>query len=398
VKERGRPADSTRAVHAGRSGERPHHTLTPSIAQTATYTFESTSALERYMRGEDPDTEREEYGRYGNPTVRELEVRCAALEGADDGVAFASGMAAITTAVLSLVKAGEHVVLFNDCYRRTRQLVTQVLTRLGIEHSAVPAGDLVALEAALKPNTRLILSESPTNPFLFCVDLGKLTEIAKKRGKIRTLVDSTFATPVNCRPLEFGVDLVVHSATKYLAGHNDVLGGVALGPSHLVSLLRDARGVLGSVLDPHAAFLCIRGLKTLGLRVQRQNETALTLARALEQHPAVERVYYPLLESHPSFAIARGQMTGGGGVVSFVVRGGREAASHVVDACKIPAIAPSLGGVESLIEQPAIMSYSELSSEQLAAIGIDPALIRLAVGIEETRDLVDDVLGALERT
>jgi cystathionine gamma-synthase len=166
----------------------------------------------------------------------------------------------------------------------------------------------------------------------------------------------------------------------------------------LVSLLRDARGVLGSVLDPHAAFLCIRGLKTLGLRVQRQNETALTLARALEQHPAVERVYYPLLESHPSFAIARGQMTGGGGVVSFVVRGGREAASHVVDACKIPAIAPSLGGVESLIEQPAIMSYSELSSEQLAAIGIDPALIRLAVGIEETRDLVDDVLGALERT
>jgi len=397
VKESNRPADSTRAVHAGRSGERPHHTLAPSIAQTATYTFESTAALERYMRGEDPDPEREEYGRYGNPTVRELEERCAALEGADDGVAFASGMAAITTAVLSLVKTGEHIVLFNDCYRRTRQLVTQVLSRLGIEHSAVPAGDLAALEAALKPNTRLVLSESPTNPFLFCIDLAKLTAVVKRHGKIRTLVDSTFATPVNCRPLEYGVDLVIHSATKYLAGHNDVLGGVALGPSHLVSLLRDTRGVLGSVLDPHAAFLCIRGLKTLGLRVERQNKTALALARALEQHPAVERVYYPLLESHPSFAVARGQMTGGGGVVSFVVRGGRGAASRVVDACKIPVIAPSLGGVESLIEQPAIMSYSELSPEQLAAIGIDPALIRLAVGIEETNDLVSDLLAALER-
>jgi cystathionine gamma-synthase len=392
-----RPADSTRSVHAGPAGERPHHTLAPSIAQTATYTFESTAALERYMRGEDPDPEREEYGRYGNPTVRELEVRAAALDGAADGVAFASGMAAITTALLSLVKAGEHVVLFNDCYRRTRQLVTQVLARFGVEHSVVPAGDLAALEAALKPNTRLVLSELPTNPFLFCIDLAKLVAVVRKHGRIRTLVDSTFATPVNCRPLEYGVDLVVHSATKYLAGHNDVLGGVVVGPSHLVSLLRDARGVLGAVLDPHAAFLCIRGMKTLGLRVERQNKTALTLARALEQHPAVARVYYPLLESHPSHGVARELLAGGGGVISFVIRGGREAASRVVDACKIPKIAPSLGGVESLIEQPAIMSYSELSPEQLAAIGIDPALIRLAVGIEETSDLVADVLGALEQ-
>jgi cystathionine gamma-synthase len=395
VKER--PADSTRAVHAGTAGERPHHTLAPSIAQTATYTFESTAALERYMRGEDPDPEREEYGRYGNPTVRELEVRAAALDGADDGVAFASGMAAITTAVLSLVKAGEHVVLFNDCYRRTRQLVTQVLARFGVEHSVVPAGDLAALEAVLKPNTRLVLSELPTNPFLFCIDLAALVKVARKHGRVRTLVDSTFATPVNCRPLEYGVDLVIHSATKYLAGHNDVLGGVAVGPSHLVSLLRDARGVLGAVLDPHAAFLCIRGLKTLGLRVERQNKTALTLARALEAHPKVARVYYPLLESHPSHAVARELLSGGGGVISFVIRGGREAASRVVDACKIPKIAPSLGGVESLIEQPAIMSYSELSPEQLAVIGIDPALIRLAVGIEETTDLVNDIVSALEQ-
>jgi cystathionine gamma-synthase len=389
--------NSTSAVHAGGPAERPHYTLGASIAQTATYTFENTAVLERYMRGEDPDPDREEYGRYSNPTVRELEQRVAALEGADDGVAFASGMAAVTTAVLSLVKAGDHVVLFNDCYRRTRQLVRQVLARFGIEHDVVAAGDLAGLEAMLKPNTRLVLSESPTNPFLYCVDLAKLATIVKRHGRVRTLVDSTMATPVNCRPLDFGVDLVVHSATKYLSGHNDVLGGVAVGAPHLVSLLRDSRGVLGTVLDPHAAFLILRGLKTLGLRVERQNRTALELARALEAHPNVERVYYPFLESHPSYAVARAQMSGGGGVVSFVVRGGREAASRVVDASKLAKIAPSFGGPETLIEQPAIMSYFELSEEELAALGISSALVRLAVGVEETSDLVADLLAALDK-
>ncbi len=389
-------ATSTDAVHGGLSGERPHHTLAPSVAQTATYTFENTGVLERYMRGEDPDPEREEYGRYGNPTVRELERRVAALEGAEDGVAFSSGMGAVTTALLSLVKSGEHVVLFNDCYRRTRQLVTVVLTRFGVEHSVVPPGDLGAFEAALKDNTRLVLSESPTNPLLYCVDFARLVGIVKQRGRIKTLVDSTFATPVNCRPLDHGVDLVVHSATKYLSGHNDVLGGVAVGPSHLVSLLRETRGVLGSVLDPHAAFLCIRGIKTLALRVERQNATALAVARALEGHPAVERVYYPLLESHPSFAVARAQMAGGGGVVSFVVKGGRAAASRVVDRSRLARIAPSLGGVETLIEQPAIMSYFELGQEELVRLGIDPGLIRLSVGVEETSDVLGDLLAALD--
>jgi cystathionine gamma-synthase len=306
-------------------------------------------------------------------------------------------MAAVSTAILALTKAGDHVVLFNDCYRRTRQLVRQVLARFGIEHDVVPAGDLTALEAVLKPNTRLVLSESPTNPFLYCVDLAKLSAVVKSHGRVRTLVDSTMATPVNCRPLDFGVDLVVHSATKYLSGHNDVLGGVAVGASHLVSLLRDSRGVLGTVLDPHAAFLILRGLKTLGLRVERQNATALALAHALEAHPNVERVYYPMLESHPSFAVARAQMSGGGGVVSFVVRGGREAASRVVDASKLGTIAPSFGGPETLIEQPAIMSYFELSETELAALGISPALVRLAVGVEETPDLVADLLAALDK-
>jgi cystathionine gamma-synthase len=387
---------STDAVHAGIERARSHHTLTPSIAQTATYTFENTATLERYMRGEDPDPEREEYGRYGNPTVRELERRVAALEGAEDAVAFPSGMAATSTTVLALLKAGDHVVLFRDCYRRTRQLVTQTLLRFGVENTVVDAGDLAAMEAALRPTTRLVITESPTNPLNYCVDLERLSAITKAKGRIRTLVDSTFATPVNSLPLSLGIDLVLHSATKYLSGHNDVLGGVVAGPSHLISLLRDTRGVLGAVLDPHAAFLIMRGLKTLALRVERQNQSALALAKVLDRHPKVERVYYPWLESHPSYPIAAAQMRGGGAVVSFVVRGGRAAASRVVDAARIPQIAASLGGVESLIEQPAIMSFFELSDEDLSKIGIDPALIRLSVGIEETSDLSADLLSALD--
>jgi cystathionine gamma-synthase len=392
-----RPAGSTDAVHAGELRPRPHNTLAPSIAQTATYTFSDTADLEQYMRGEDKDPEREEYGRYGNPTAREVELRVAALENAEDGVAFASGMAAISTAILSLVKAGEHVVLFNDCYRRTRQLVSKLLARFGVDHTLVPAGDIRALDAAIQPNTRIVIGESPTNPYLYCLDLEGLSACAKRHGRVRTLVDSTFATPINCRPHEYGVDLVVHSATKYLAGHNDVLGGVVTGPSHLVSLLRDARGVLGGVMDPHAAFLVTRGVKTLGLRVERQNRTALAVAQAIERHPNAERVYYPGLECHPSHAVARAQMRGFGGVVSFQVKGGRAAASRVVDACKLAIIAPSLGGVETLIEQPSIMSFFELGPEELAQVGIDPALIRLSVGIEDTEDVVHDVVTALDR-
>lgn len=391
-------AGSTESVHAGTPEKRPHHALSLGIHTTATFTFKDTAELERYMRGEDPDPEREEYGRYGNPTVCELERRVADLELAEGGVAFSSGMSAISTAVLSLVKAGEHVVLFRDGYRRTRQLVTQTLARFGVEHTIVPSGDLAALSAALRDNTRLVIGESPTNPYLYCTDLAEMAKLVKARGRIKTLVDSTFATPINCRPLEFGIDMVVHSATKYLSGHNDVLGGVVVGPTHLTSLLRDARGVLGSVLDPHAAFLIARGMKTLGVRVMQQNENALAVARTLEAAPGIERVFYPMLESHSSHAIAKAQMRGGGGVVSFIVKGGRAAASRLIDSVKIPKIAASLGGVESLIEQPAIMSYSELSTEELEKIGIDPALVRMSVGIEDTADLVRDLEQALARS
>lgn len=388
-------ADSTDAVHAGTSARQAHHALAPGVAQTATYTFDDTADLIRYMQGDDRDPEREEYGRYGNPTVHELERRLAALDGAPEALAFASGMAAVTTTLLGLLRSGDHVVLFRDCYRRTRQFVTQTLGRLGVEHSLVEPGDLPALDRVITPRTRLIVAESPTNPYLYCTDLRELARIARAHGRVRTLVDATFATPINCRPLELGIDLVVHSATKYLSGHNDVLGGSVAGSAQLLSLVREMRSVLGGVLDPHAAFLVARGLKTLGLRVARQNATALALARALEGTPGVERVWYPGLPSHPSHAIAEASLHGAGGVVSFEVVGGRAGASRVVDAFRLARIAASLGGAETLVEQPAIMSFFELDDAGLAELGIAPGLIRLSVGIEESDAVVQDALQAV---
>ena len=386
---------STDAVHAGERFDRPDHTLAPSIAQTATYTFADSADLERFMRGEDPDPERLDYGRYGNPTVREVEARIAALDGTEDALLFPSGMAALTTTILACVKAGDDVVLFRDAYRRTRQFVTNWLSRFGVSHTLLEPGDFDGLAEAIGPKTRLVITEMPTNPYLRCVDVERLSEICKKT-RAKTLVDATFATPVNAMFSALGIDLVVHSATKYLGGHNDVLGGSVSGPSSLLSLVHEARDVFGAVADPHAAMLIGRGIKTLSLRVSRQNQTALAVARALEAHPAMERVFYPMLESHPDHAIAKRQLAGGGGVVSFIVRGGKDAARRLVDACKIARIAPSLGGVETLIEQPAIMSYSELGPEELLSIGIDPGLVRLAVGIEETEDVVADLVQAAD--
>ena len=391
-----RTANSTEAVHAGTSVRRAHHTLAPGIAQTATFTFNDTADLVRYMRGEDADPDREEYGRYGNPTVRELEHRVAALENAEDAVAFSSGMAAITTAILSLTKGGDHIVLFSDCYRRTRQFVGATLGKFGVSHSQIPPGDIAALEQAIRPETRLVITESPTNPYLYCVDLDRVVAVTNKHRRVKVMIDSTFATPINCRPLDFGVDLVIHSATKYLAGHNDVLGGLIAGPSHLISLLRETRGGVGSGGATPPPLLIARGRKTLKHPGQSQNATALALAEHLQAHPKVERVFYPKLRSHPSHGVCESQMAGAGGVVSFIVRGGIDAASRVVDACRIAKIAPSLGGVETLIEQPRYMSYFELDETQLAALGIDPALIRLSVGIEDQADLVQALMDALD--
>jgi cystathionine gamma-synthase len=386
---------STDAVHAGEPKAKPYDAVPTSLVQTSTYTFKDSAEIVAFTAGKHPDPERGEYGRYGNPTVRAVESRLAALEGTDDAALFGSGMAAVTTSLLALVRGGQHVVLFRDCYRMTLEFVTDVLGRFGVAHTLLDAGDVAGLRGALRPETRLVLSESPTNPYLSCIDLAALAEACKERRALKSMVDATFATPVNCRPASFGVDLVVHSATKYLAGHNDVLAGVVCGPSGLVSMIRDLRGVLGGVCDPHAAFLVGRGLKTLGLRVQRQNATAQAVAELLEKHPRVERVFYPGLPSHASHAVARAQMTGFGGVVSFVAKGGLEGGSRVVDALKLARIGPSFGGVETLVEQPAVMSYYEMTTEERAAIGIADGLVRLSVGIEETADLLADLTAAL---
>lgn len=388
---------STQSVHAGTQRHKAYYSLTTPIVQTATYTFKNTAELcafqEAQLWGDGSD--RAEYGRYGNPSVEAVEARLAALEGAEAAALFSSGMAAITSLLLTVLKSGQHVVMTDDTYRRTRQFCVEMLGRFGIETSIVPVGDYEALEAAvIKGKTRFIISETPTNPYLRVADLKEVVRIAKA-NRCLTMIDATFATPINLRPLEWGIDFVIHSATKYLGGHNDVLAGVICGNAARIKAIRDARGIFGQVVDPQAAFLIERGIKTLGLRVKQQNETALAVARYLEAHPKVERVYYPGLPSHPDYDVAAQQMTGFGGVVSFEVVGDLDTTSNFIDCLQIPYIAPSLGGVESLVEQPALVSYYELTTEQRLAEGIRDNLVRYAVGIEDAEDLIADLEQAL---
>ncbi|MGB8332835.1 MAG: aminotransferase class I/II-fold pyridoxal phosphate-dependent enzyme, partial [Polyangiales bacterium] len=387
-------SQKTLAVHGGEPRAYPYDALAAPIVQTATYSFADTDELIAYFEGR---KEREEYGRYGNPSVRLVEDKVAALEGTEDAAAFASGMAAMTSTILALVKSGSHVILFADCYRRTRQFVTTFLVRFGVSSTLIPPADVGALRSAIRPETRLLIAEAPTNPYQTVPDLEQVVEICRERH-IKTLIDSTFATPVNFRPASYGIDIVMHSATKYLGGHNDVLGGVVAGKAGLVSLVRDLRSVFGACLDPHAAYLLHRGMKTLALRVEQQNRSAQALAERLERHPRVRKTWYPGLASHPSHETAKRLMSGFGGVVTFELDADLEGTSRFIDACAIPRIAPSLGGVESLIEQPALMSYFELSTQEREAIGIKNNLVRYAVGIEDTDELIADVLSALDRT
>jgi cystathionine gamma-synthase len=388
---------STRSVHGGTIRRKPEHALTTPIFQTATFTFADTADLLTFLNSNqgEADIRREEYGRYGNPTISAVERKIAALDGGQDAVLYASGMSAITSILLASLPTGAHIVMTEGSYRRTRQFCETFLPRLGIETSIVSSSDYPAMESAIRPGqTQFLISESPTNPFLRVADLSAIAAIGQ-RHHVRTIIDSTFATPINQRPLEWGIDLVVHSATKYLAGHNDLLAGVVVGSRSEIQALRDARGILGNVVDPQNAFLLERGLKTLALRVRHQNAIAQAVAEYLEHHPKIERVWYPGLPSHPDHAIARAQMNGFGGVVSFEVAGSLEDTSRFIDATRIPYIAPSLGGVESLIEQPAIISYYDRTPEERAALGIRDSLVRFAVGIEDGADLLADLEQAL---
>ncbi len=389
---------STQAVHGGEERRKPYGALTTPIVQTSTNTFEDTAEIVAFMerkaaRSSGADVAlRNEYGRYGNPTQTAAEGKLAALEGGERALLFGTGMAAITTTMLALLSSGDHVVMAFDCYRRTREFATRYLARWGIEATLVVLGQPEALADAVRSNTRLIFTESPTNPYLRVADLAGVVATARAQG-ITTMIDSTFATPINARPLAYGIDLVVHSASKYLAGHNDLLAGVVIGARSILDPGEQARGVLGGVGGPHDAYLLLRGLKTLDLRVRRQNESALRVARYLEDHPAVQRVYYPGLPSHPDHAIARRQMSGFGGVVSFEIDGGRERTSRFVDRLRLPYIGPTLGGVESIAQQPAL--FVSLDPEERRAAGLGENLVRYAVGIEDPEDLIADLDQAL---
>jgi cystathionine gamma-synthase len=387
------PGDSTRSVHGG---EREHHedaSLITPIHQTSTFWFKDSEELRAFAEGR---LLRDEYGRYGNPTWRAAERKLSELEGAEATVLFASGMAAATTTFLALLERGDHIVVTNDCYRRTRQFIQQLLAKLEVEATVIEPADPIALKAALRDNTRLFFTESPTNPYLRVIDVPEAVRVAHERG-VQVIIDSTFASPVNHRALADGADLVIHSATKYLGGHNDLIAGTVSGSAQAVKPIRELVGVLGAILDPHAAWLLLRGMKTLALRMERHNANGLAVARWLEEHPKVRRVWYPGLPSHPDYAVATRQLKGFAGVVTFEIEGDFAAAVRFTDACRLPYIAPSLGGVESLVEMPVLMSYWDYPAEERARYGITDSLVRLSCGIEDAADLIADLEQALGR-
>jgi len=385
--------DSTRSVHGGEREFRETDSLTVPIYQTSTYTFASSDQVRAYQEGR---LARDEYGRYGNPTWRAVERKLADLEGTDDAVLFASGMCAATTMFLAMLPQGSHLVVTSDCYRRTRQFIRQYLTKLGVEATVIEPANVQKLADAIRPETKLFFTESPTNPYLRVIDVAEAARVCHARG-VKIVIDSTFASPVNHKAIGDGADLVIHSATKYLGGHNDLLAGAAVGPAAIISALRDAVGVLGGILDAHAAWLLLRGLKTLGLRMARHNENGIRVAEWLEAHPKIRRVWYPGLASHPDHAVAARTMRGFGGVVTFEIESDFDGTQRFLDAVEIPYIGPSLGGVESLVEMPATMSYWDLSRDERYALGITDSLVRLSVGIEDTADLIADFEQALTK-
>jgi cystathionine gamma-synthase len=397
-----RPADppdgpglSTLAVHAGEARQKPGDSITDPIFCASTYTFPNTQAVIDFI---EQDLPREEYGRYGNPSEKVVERKLAALDHGEAAVLFSSGMAAFVSLLMAKLNRGDEVIFFNECYHRSREFCTSHLVRFGVVTHQVPACDYAAMEAAITPRTRLLVSESPTNPHLSVVDVERFAALGRKHG-VETLIDATLGTPYNVQPLAAGVDYVLHSATKYLGGHNDLLAGVLIGSGEKLEAVRKLRGIMGNINSPHNIYLLERGLKTFELRIARHNENGLAVARFLADHPRIEKVYYPGLPSHPYFEVARRTMRGFGGLVTFLVRDAdwRETAA-VVDSVRIPRIAPSLGGVESLIEQPLVMSYYKCTPEERRRFGIPDNMIRLSCGIENSDDLVADLAQALART
>jgi cystathionine gamma-synthase len=383
----------TLSVHAGEPRDKAHDSLVTPIILATAYPFENTDELHRYFRGE--HQRGEEYGRYGNPTQEIAEAKLAALDGGEAALLTSTGMSAIVTTLLAMVKPGMHLVITADSYRKTRVFVREFLAKFGVEHTSCEPS-VAGIAAAITPKTKLIITESPTNPYLNCIDLTELVAVAKQH-RIKTMIDATLATPFNLQPLSHGIDLVVHSATKYLGGHNDLMAGAVIGKADTIQAIREHQGMFGALASPFTAYMLIRGLKTFAVRMRQQNDSGLKIARFLEAHPKVAKVWYPGLESHPTHAIASRQMRGFGSLISFAIKGSLDDASRVVDACEIPYLAPSLGGPESLIEQPALMSYYDKSPDERARLGIREDLIRMSIGLESADDLIADLDQALRR-
>lgn len=384
---------STLSVHAGEARQKIGDAIADPIICSSTYTFPDTQSIIDFIQQKLP---REEYGRYGNPGEKVVEKKLAALEGGEEALLYSSGMAAIVGLLMSILNSGDEVVFFDECYHRSREFCLKHLSRFGVTTRVVKTGDYAGMDAAINAKTKILISESPTNPHLSVVDLDRFAELGRKH-KVVTLIDATLATPYNQRPLEHGIDFVLHSATKYLGGHNDLLAGVIIGQAGAMEQVRKLRGIMGAINSPHNIYLLERGLKTFELRMQRHNQNGQAIAEFLACHPRVEKVYYPGLSSHPYHDIAKRQMRGFGGLITFTVKDADwRATADVVDRVEIPRIAPSLGGVESLIEQPMVMSYFDYSPEDRVAFGIQDNMIRLSCGIENTEDLIADLKQALK--
>ena len=386
--KRNRRRAETAAVRGAADLEKKNGPVAPEIFQTSTFEVTDNDEQQRVT------TTDRYYTRWGNPTITLAEETVAAIEGTEAALTFASGMGAITCTILGLLKAGDHIVTQRDIYGGVMKFFSTWLPRVGIETTFVDTGDFEQHERAIRPNTKLLYLESPTNPALRVVDFRRAAALAKAHGLV-SMVDSTFGTPVNQHPAECGIDLVMHSGTKYLSGHADLTCGVVCGSKELMHQVWETRTTLGNCMDPHAAWLLIRGLKTLAVRVARQNENAQRVAEFLEQHAKVRRVHYPWLKSHPQYDVAREQMAGGGGMVTFEVEGTGEDACRVSEAMRLFTLATSLGGVESLVSIPVLTSHAMISAEQREQMGVTEQMVRLSVGIESIDDLVEDLERAL---
>jgi cystathionine beta-lyase/cystathionine gamma-synthase len=379
----------TKAVRGAADLEKKNGPLGTPIYQSSTFQMTDNDEQVR-LTGSD-----HYYTRYGNPTNTAAETTIAELEGVDAALTFASGMGAVTTTIMALLKSGDHVVAQRDIYGGVNKFLSQWLPKMGIETTFVDTTDYDQHARAIRPSTKLLYLESPTNPTLRVVDFKKVAAVARQH-KLLSMIDATFGTPINQHPAEFGIDLIMHSGTKYLAGHSDLLCGAVAGRHELIERIWETRTTLGNCMDPHASWVLLRGLKTLAVRVARQNENALRVAEFLAEHAKVRRVHYPFLKSHPQYAIARQQMSGGGGVVAFEVEGTGEDARRASEAMRLFTLATSLGGVESLVSIPVLTSHAMIPAEARARMGVTEQMIRLSVGIENADDLIADLERALE--